>query len=103
MVVALLAFIGKPPPAQGEQPIAFLGLLYRVLTRLRRPEVSEWEEAHSQLWGSAIRGSSALRAAPRRSVLMEVSQEFDEDPCALLWDLSQLYDNLKLGPRSGAR
>ena len=43
--------------------IAFMPMLYRVWTKVRRIHISRWEKHHAGPWDAAIRGSSALRAA----------------------------------------
>ena len=57
----IIVLMGKP--AGGVRPIALMPMLYRLWTKVRRDESRLWDTAHTGPWDTAIRGSSAFRAA----------------------------------------
>jgi hypothetical protein len=64
--------------------------------------VSDWDVAAAGHWDTAIRGSSALRAAVWRSLLIEAYTLQGLHTCTVLWDLEAFYETIhlsKLVPR----
>ena len=57
--------------------------------------VGNWDEAKAAHWDTAVRGSSALRAAMRRAFKMEVAQLLGEDGVVVAWDMEAFYDGVR--------
>ena len=92
----VLMFLGKV--TGGERPIGSLGWLYRLITRLRAWVPRSWDSKRAGFWDSAIRGSSALRAAMLRAFRCEMAVRAGLDATALLWDLSAFYEMIQWVP-----
>jgi len=71
-------------------------MLYRLWTKIRRPEIREWDIAHTGPWDAAIRGSSALRAAVLGAMFDEVATLNGEAVSTILWDMEKFYDNIQM-------
>ena len=56
----IIVLMGKP--TGGSRPIALVPMLYRLYTKIRRPQIVQWELAKQGPWDAAVKGSSALRA-----------------------------------------
>ena len=67
--------------------------------------VADWDVAAAGHWDTAIRGSSALRAAVWRSLLIDAYSLQGLHTCTVLWDLEAFYETIllsKLVPRCEA-
>ena len=56
----LVALIDRPDG--GDRPITLLPMLYRLLIRMRRHRIGEWDSARAGHWDAAVKGSGALEA-----------------------------------------
>ena len=68
VLIALL-----PKPQGGERPIGLLPFLMRLFLRMQRESTRDWADSASGEWDTAVRKSSALRAALLRSLEIETA------------------------------
>eukprot|EP00974_Lingulodinium_polyedra_P089955 8721796-Lingulodinium_polyedra.AAC.1 len=61
LLLVLGVLLGKA--SGGHRVIGLTGGLYRVLCRLYKAEMVEWDQAHAGHWDACVRGCGALRAA----------------------------------------
>ena len=54
----LIVLMGKP--AGGTRPIALMAMIYRLWTKIRRPEIDSWGMAWAGPWDATVKVSSAL-------------------------------------------
>ena len=80
----LIVLMGKP--AGGTRPIALMITIYRLWTKIRRPQIDFWEGAWAGPWDAAIKGSSALRAAILGMLQDEVAVYRGRHTLTTLWD-----------------
>ncbi len=80
----------------GERPIAPICFLYRLWAKVRRPSLVAWEAEHIGFWDTAVKNSSALRAALLRLLYQELAIGEGLDLALLLWDLEKFYDSISL-------
>ena len=93
----LVVLIGlMPKPAGGERPIALTPMLYRLVMRLNKSSIAEWDEEKAGFWDTAIRGSSCLRAALARALRMEVAVAQGFAAAGILWDIAAFYDSIRM-------
>ena len=93
----LIVLIGLlPKPKGGERPIALTSMLYRLIIKLRRPMIGDWEERHHGHWDAAIKGSSCLCAALARSLRMEAGAAMGLVAIGGLWDISAFFDSIRV-------
>ena len=93
----LMVLIGLlPKPLGGERPIALTPMLYRVIMKLCKGYVTEWDEQAAGFWDTAIRGNSCLRAAVATALKMELSDLQGYANIGLLWDLEAFYDSIRI-------
>ena len=90
----LIALLGKPDG--GDRPIALLNMVYRIWTKSRGVIETSWEEERAGFWDTAIKGSSALRAAVWRAFKDELATEGGLVAATVLWDLTKFYDTIDL-------
>ncbi len=76
-----------PKPAGGERPIGLTAMLYRLIMRLKKMLLAEWDEKFAGFWDDAVKGSSPLRAAILRSLRVEVAKVLGYEAIGLLWDI----------------
>ena len=85
----LVVLIGlMPKPAGGERPIALTPMLYRLVMRLNKSSIAEWDEEKEGYWDTAMRGSSCLRAALARALRMEVAVAQGFAAAGILWAIA---------------
>ena len=77
--------MGKP--TGGPRPIALMPMLYRLYTKIRRPYIIQWEQAHAGPWDAAIKGSSALRAGILSALNDEIAVLLGNDTISVLFDM----------------
>ena len=87
--------MGKPDGG-GSRPIALMVMFYRLWTKIRKPELTEWERMHAGVWDAARTGSSALRAAVLSLFQDELHVLLGDEATAILWGMEKFYDNIKL-------
>ena len=92
----IIVLMGKPPPAEGERPIALMPMLYRVWARIRKNEINEWDVDHRGPWDAAIKGSSELRAAILSAFQDEVAASEGQIIIKASWDMGKFYDNIDI-------
>ena len=94
----LLGVIGAtlPKSAGGERIIGMLPLPPKVWSRARSSVTSSWTDGLGAFWDSAIRGSSALRAALLRAVMDETGMELGVAASTLYMDVDNFYDLVSL-------
>ena len=71
-------------------------MLYRVIIKLRRPIIGDWEDQHHGFWDSAVKGSSPLRAALARALRMEAGVAMGFVAVGGLWDVAAFFDSIRL-------
>ena len=86
--------MGKP--TGGSRPIALMPMLYRLYTKIRRPQIIQWELAHQGPWDAAVKGSSALRAGLLSLLRDEMAVRLGKDTLVTLWDMEKFYDNIDI-------
>ena len=90
----IIVLMGKP--TGGTRPIAFMPMLYRIWTKVRKPYLTEWESEHVGDWDAAIRGSSALREAALSQFHHEIAHYTEKDNGAILFDMAKFCDNIDI-------
>ena len=94
---ALLVLIGLMPKDKGgERPIAFTSMLYRVIMKLCKSSISEWDESAAGFWDTAIKGNSCLRAALCRALGMELASARGFASVGFLWDVTSFFDSIRI-------
>ena len=94
MYYNLIVLMGKP--AGGTCPIALMAMIYRLWTKIRRPEIDSWESAWAGPWDAAVKGSSALRAAILNLLQDEIAVYRERHTLTTLWDEEKFYDNIDI-------
>ena len=89
-----ITLMGKPDG--GDRPIALLNMLYKVWTRARHVHEVGWEAEKAGFWDTAIKGSSALKAAAWRAFKDELATESGMVTATVLWDLTKFHDTIDL-------
>ena len=69
-----------------------MAMFYRLWTKLRKPQISEWERLHAGSWDAAHAGSSALRAAVLSLFQDELHVLLGDHASAILWNMERFYD-----------
>ena len=70
----LVVLIGLMPKyTGGERPIALTAMLYRLVMKLNKANITQWDAAKAEFWDTALKGSSCLRAALCRALKVEVA------------------------------
>ena len=54
------------------RPVALLTILHRLVTKMLRQEVTEWDSIYSEDWGWAVRGRGAEAAAYQETLGAEL-------------------------------
>ena len=90
----IVVLMGKP--TGGSRPIALMPMLYRLYTKIRRPQIIQWELAHQDPWDAAVKGSSALRAGLLSMLRDEMAVRLGLDTLVTLWDMEKFYDNIDI-------
>ena len=90
----IIVLMGKP--TGGSRPIALMPMLYRLYTKIRRPQIVQWELAHQGPWDAAVKGSSALRAGLLSMLRDEMAVRLRLDTLITLWDMEKFYDNIDI-------
>ena len=73
-----------------------MNMLYRLWTKIRRPNILVWDSSHRGEWDAAVRGSSALRHAILGAFHDEVATLNGHDAASILWDLAKFYDTISI-------
>ena len=90
----IIVLMGKP--VGGSRPIALMPMRYRLHTKIRRPQIIQWELAHQGLWDAAVKGSSALRAGLLSMLRDEMAVRLGLDTLVTIWDMEKFYDNIDI-------
>eukprot|EP00959_Pyramimonas_sp_CCMP1952_P341498 7153725-Pyramimonas_sp.AAC.1 len=69
----------------------------RIWSRMRSGVVESWTQQREDHWGTALRGSSALRAALLSATLDETGHAMGIAHAGLFADMEQFYDSLDPG------
>ena len=80
----IIVLMGKP--TGGTHLIALMIMIYRLWTKIRRPEIDAWETAWAGPWDVAAKGSSAHRAAILGMLQDEVAVYRGRNTLTTLWD-----------------
>ena len=91
VLIALL-----PKPQGGERPIGLLPFFMRLFFRMQRDETRSWAEGAQGEWDTAVRNSSALRAALLRSLQIETAISEQEAFALILLDIEKFYDSIPI-------
>ena len=96
-VQALMVYVGLlPKPTGGERPIGLTSMLYRLVMKMEKEFLSEWDDKFAGFWDDAVKGSSPLRAAILRSVRVEVAKTLGFEAIGILWDISAFFDSIDI-------
>ena len=76
-----------PKAAGGDRIIGVLPKLMGLWSRARSGATDSWADSRNDFWDTAVRNSSALRAALQRSVMDEAAHELGFGVAVLLLDL----------------
>ena len=91
-----IVLMGKPQG--GCRPIALMPMLYRLWTKVRKPQIQQWDKTTCRgPWDAAIQGSSALRAAILTMFQDELHLLNGGEVASILWDMEKFYDSLDIG------
>ena len=71
-------------------------MIYRLWTKIRRPQIDAWEGAQAGPWDAAVKGSSALRAAILFMLQDEVLVYRGRNMLTTLWDEEKFSDNIHI-------
>jgi len=93
-MLVIIALLLKPNG--GDRPIALAPFVFRIWTALFVPVIEQWDPSFIEHWDTAVKGSSALRAALARLVKDEIAQHYGQFILSTLWDASKFYDCLDL-------
>ena len=85
-----------PKESRGERPIALTAMLYRLVMKLNKSNITQWDAAKAEFWDTALKGSSCLRAALCRALKVEVATAQGFASVGLLWDLAAFFDSIRL-------
>ena len=92
MLLVVMSLI--PKPTGGSRTIAKTPILYRLWCVARRQGVPNWEHDIRADFDNSVPGLSALRAALRRTVLLEISGYSGQAAALVLWDWAKLCDTI---------
>ena len=91
-----------PKPSGGYRTIAKTCLLYRLWAAARRPDIRSWEKSIALPQDTAVPGSSALSAALRRSLDVEVAATLGRSSLAIFGTSPSFSTRLSLSSLSTA-
>jgi len=91
-----VALLAKQPQPGGERPIALEPMPLRCWSVIRKPKGQEWCQRMAQKWDTAVKGSSALRAALFRAVQDEIAFCSGMAVVAFYADIEKFYDNITI-------
>ena len=92
----LIVFVGLiRKPKGGERPVAMTALLCRLIIKMRRPIIGDWETQNHGFWDDAIKGSSPLRAALARALRLEAGVAMRFVAAGGLWDVAAFFDSIR--------
>ena len=94
VIIALL-----PKNASSDRAIGLCFSLLRILTALYAGDTRCWLGERSEVWDTAVRGSSALRAAMLRAFRDEAVAEHQLKSlttASICWDIEAFYDSLDI-------
>jgi len=83
-----------PKPAGGERILGMLPTIPKTWSKLRASITDQWSRSLGEFWDTAIKGSSALRAALMRALLDESAAAFGISHATLLMDVEKFYDSV---------
>ena len=83
-MVNIMSLLGKRKG--GSRTVATMASFYRILCRIVGHVITEWDQTVAGPWGSAIKGSSALRAHLARAVGVELDTAEGRHVMHFLWD-----------------
>ena len=93
----LMVLIGlMPKESGGERPVALTAMLYRLVMKLNKSNITQWDADKAEFWDTALKGSSCLRAALCRALKVEVATAQGFASVGLLWDLAAFFDSIRL-------
>jgi hypothetical protein len=81
-----------PKPSSGMRTIGCFDSLYRVLQRVRKPLLNQWQSAHDRPYWSSDCGRGAQRVAWRQAVQAEAATLSGLAAVALMTDLWKCFD-----------
>jgi len=80
-----------------DRPLAMTSWQYRILVKMDKALVSEWDLEHDAHWDSALRGSSPLRLGLARAVRGDVAIVCGTTCIDSLLDIHKFCDSLQIG------
>ena len=89
-----VAIQGKP--AGGDRPITIVTLLHAARSKHRGRWTREWHAREDEFWGTAVRGSSALRSGLIRRLLDETCVTLGASTVSVYYDIRKFYDSVNL-------
>jgi hypothetical protein len=91
----IVVLLGKDGDPQG-RPITLTAGIYRLIGMVQKPGLGSWEDEHCRTawWDSAVKKSSALRAAVLRETMNEIALAKSETVVEILFDMAKFYDTL---------
>ena len=81
-----------PKPAGGERILGMPPTIPKTRSKLRASITDQWSRSLGEFWDTAIKGSSALRAALMRALLDESAAAFGISYATLLTNVEKFYD-----------
>ena len=69
-------------------------MFYRLIIKMRRPIIGDWETENHGFWDAAIKGSSPLRAALARALRLEAGVAMGFVALGGLWDVAAFFDSI---------
>ena len=71
-------------------------MLYRLWGKQRRRIIKQWEKDNIAKWDTSRPGLSALDAAYRRNLEVEIAIECGLEVGVILWDFTKFFDMIRL-------
>ena len=85
-----------PKPSGGDRVIGLLPTTAGIWSRARSSLTDRWSDSLGEYWDTAVKKSSALRAAIARAVMDESSVALGFLSASILLDIEKFYDNVSL-------
>ena len=89
----LVVFLGKGQG--GERPITLTAGLYRLLCRLFKDDLVQWENDNYDEFDKARRGQSAEKVAMKRGIITSLHRSIGNEVVTILWDLEKFFDTVR--------
>eukprot|EP00959_Pyramimonas_sp_CCMP1952_P240727 5031143-Pyramimonas_sp.AAC.1 len=83
-----------PKSIKDERAITKCPTIYRIYCKARGFDIDSWNREHLEFWGTAVKGSSALKANLHREVCNEVVLSSDMAAVCASWDMEKFFGSV---------